>query len=75
MLQALLLCQEQSNKTQEAAQRVQTQALRALADTTEQRGFDALFSRITNFDGKDPQKCHFWFNQVHVTCLESGRNF
>ena len=26
-------------------------------------------------DGKDPQKCHFWLNQVHVACLESGRNF
>ena len=74
-LQALLLCQEQSNETQEAAQRVQTQALRALANATEQRGFDALFNRITKFDGKDPQKCHFWFNQVHILCLESGRNF
>ena len=41
-LQALLLHQEQSNETQEAAQRVQTQALRALANTTEQRGFDTL---------------------------------
>ena len=36
-LQVLLLCQEQSNETQEATQRVQTQALRALADATEQR--------------------------------------
>ena len=61
-LQALLLCQEQSNETQEAAQRAQTQGLRALADATEQRGFDALFNRITKFDGKDPQKCHFWLN-------------
>ena len=34
VLQALLLHQEQSNKTQEAAQRIQTQALRALMDTT-----------------------------------------
>ena len=75
VLQALLLCQEQSNETQEAAQRVQTQALRSLADTTEQRGFDALFNRITKFDGKDPQKCHFWLNQVHVACQILGRNF
>ena len=34
-----------------------------------------MFSRITKYDGKDPQKCHFWLNQVHVVCLESGRNF
>ena len=74
-MHALLLHQEQSNKTQEAAQRVQTQALRALADATKQRGFDALSNRITKFDEKDPQKCHFWLNQVHVACLESGRNF
>ena len=74
-LQALILHQEQSNETQESTQRVQTQALRALADATEQRGFDALFNRITKFDGKDPHKCHFWLSQVHVACLESGRNF
>ena len=74
-LQALLLCQEQSNETQEATQRVQTQTLRALANATKQRGFDALVNRITKFDGKDPQKCHFLLNQVHVACLESGRNF
>ena len=74
-LQALLLCQEQSNENQEIAQRVQTQALRALTDATEQRGFDVLFSRITKFDGKDPQQYHSWLNQVHVACQESGRNF
>ena len=37
VLQALLLHQEQSNETQEAAQRVQMQALRALANATKQR--------------------------------------
>ena len=74
-LQALLLHQEQSNENQEIAQRVQTQALRALTDAIEQRGFNALFSRITKFDGKDPQQCHSWLNQVHVACQESGRNF
>ena len=74
-LQALLLHQEQSNENQEIAQRVQTQALRALTDATEQRGFDALFSRITKFDGKDTQQCHSWLNQVHVVCEESDRNF
>ena len=73
-LQALLLCQEQSSEIQ-VTQQVQTQALRALADATEQRGFNVLFNRITKFDGKDPQKCHFWLNQVHVAGLESGRNF
>ena len=75
MLQALLLQQEQSNETQEIAQREQTQTLRALTDTTEQRGFNALFSRITKYDGKDPQMCHFWLNQIHVACLESDRSF
>ena len=49
--------------------------MRALTDATEQRRFDALFSRITKFDGKDPQKCHSWLNQVHVACQESGRHF
>ena len=74
-LQALLLHQEQSSENQEIAQRVQTQALRALIDATEQRGFDALFSRITKFDEKEPQQCHSWLKKVHVVCQESGRNF
>ena len=74
-LQALLLHQEQSNENQEIAQRIQTQALRALTDATGQREFNALFSRITKFDGKDPQQCHSWLNQVHAVCQESGRNF
>ena len=55
--------------------RVQTQTIKALTDTTKQGGFDALFNRITKYDGKDLQKCHFWLNQVQIACLESGRNF
>ena len=50
-LQALLLHQEQSNENQEIAQRVQTEALRALTDATEQRGFDTLFES-PNLTGK-----------------------
>ena len=72
-LQALLMYQEQSNENQEITQRVQTQALRALTDATEQRGFNSLFNRITKFDGKNPKKCHYWLNQVHVTCMESDK--
>ena len=74
-LQALLLHQGQSNENQEIAQRIQTQALRALTDATEQRGFNALLSRITKFDRKDPQKYHSWLNQVHVVFQKSGKNF
>ena len=74
-LQVPLMCQEQSNENQEITQRVQAQALRALIDATEQRRFVSLFNRITKFVDKDPKKCHFWLNQVHVACMESGRNF
>ena len=74
-LQALLMHQEQSNENQEITQRVQAQALRALTDATEQRGFDSLSNRITKLAGKDPKKCHFWLNQVHAACMESARNF
>ena len=74
-LQALQMHQEQSNKNQEITQRVQAQALRALTDATEQRGFDSLFNRITKFDDKDLKKGQFWLNKFHVACMESGRNF
>ena len=57
-LQALLYHQEQSSKVQEASQRNQSQALMALTEATQQRGFDPLFNKITKYDGKDPEKCH-----------------
>ena len=74
-LQALLYCQEQTSKLQEASQRIQSQALMALTEATQQRGFDPLFNKIAKYDGKDPEKCHYWLNQVRVACMESGRNF
>ena len=74
-LQALLYCQEQTSKMQEASQRIQSQALMALTEATQERGFDPLFNKIAKYDGKDPEKCHYWLNQVRLACMESGRNF
>ena len=74
-LQALLYRQEQTSEVQEALQRIQSQALMALTEATQQRGFDPLFNKIAKYDGKDPEKCHYWLNQVWVACMESGRNF
>ena len=74
-LQALLYHQEQTSKVQEALQRIQSQALIALTEATQQKGFDPLFNKIAKYDGKDPKKCHYWLNQVWVACVESGRNF
>ena len=74
-LQALLYHQEQSSKVQEASQRIQSQALMALSKATQQREFDPLFNKIAKYDGKDPEKCHYWLNQVSIACMESGRNF
>ena len=71
-LQALLYCQEQSSEVQEASQRIQSQALMALTEATQQRGFDPLFNKIAKYDGKEPEKCHYWLNQVWVACMESG---
>ena len=74
-LQALLYCQEQTSKVQEASQRIQSQALMALTEAIQQRRFDPLFNKIAKYDGKDPEKCNYWLNQVRVACMESGRNF
>ena len=74
-LQALLHHQEQSSEAQEASRRTQSQALVALTEVAQQRGFDPLFNKIAKYNGKDPEKCHYWFNQVSMACIESGRNF
>ena len=60
---------------QEALQRIQSQALMALTEATQQRGFNPLFNKIAKYDRKDPEKCHYWLNQVSIACMESGRNF
>ena len=74
-LQALLHHQEQSSEAQEASQRIQSQALVALTEVAQQRGFDLLFNKIAKYNGKDPEKCHYWLNQVSMAHMESGRNF
>ena len=74
-LQALLYHQEKSSEVQEASQKTQSQALMALTEATQQRGFDPLFNKIAKYDRKDPEKCHYWLNQVSIVCMESGRNF
>ena len=74
-LQALLYYQEQTSEVQEASQRIQSQVLMVLTEATQQRGFDPLFNKIAKYDGKDPEKCHYWLNQVRMACMESGRNF
>ena len=53
-LQALLHHQEQSSVAQEASQRKQSQALVALTEVAQQRGFDPLFNKIAKYNGKDP---------------------
>ena len=74
-LQALLHHQEQSSEVQEASQRIQSQALVALTKVAQKRGFDPLFNKLAKYNGKDPEKCHYWLNQVSMACMESGRNF
>ena len=54
-LQALLHHQEQSSEAQEASQRIQSQALVALTEVAQQRGFDPLFNKIAKYNGKDPE--------------------
>ena len=74
-LQALLYHQEQTSEVQDSLQRIQSQALMALTEATQQRGFDPLFNKITKYYKKDPEKCHYWQNQIWVACMESNRNF
>ena len=47
----------------------------ALTEVAQQRGFDPLFNKIAKYNGKDPEKCHYWLNQVSMACMDSGRNF
>ena len=46
-----------------------------MTEVAQQKGFDPLFNKIAKYNRKDPEKCHYWLNQISMVYMESGRNF
>ena len=54
------------------AQGEQAQALRLLAESSQQRDYNHLFSAIPMYNGEDPTACEEWLEKLETTC-QTGR--
>ena len=66
-----------NNKNQLAlvtAQQQQADAFNALATTTEQRKYDALFAAVSKFDGTNKEDCAVWLSRITSLVATTGRD-
>ena len=54
------------------AQGEQAQVLRLLAESSQQRDYDRLFSAIPMYNGEDPTACEEWLEKLETAC-QTGR--
>ena len=52
----------------------QAQALRLLAESSQQRDYDRLFSMIPMYNGEDPTTCEEWLEKLETACQTERRD-
>ena len=56
------------------AQGKQTDALKELAQTYQQRDYDRLYNSIPIYNGEDPAMCEVWIEKLETACRTGGRD-
>ena len=56
------------------AQGEQAQALRLLAESSQQQDYDRLFSAIPMYNGEDPTACKEWLEKLETACRTGRRD-
>ena len=56
------------------AQGKQTDALKELAQTYQQRDYDRLYNSIPIYNGEDPGMCEIWIEKLETACRTGGRD-
>ena len=56
------------------ANKMNTEALERLNESTRQRDHDHMFMSIEVYDGTDPKKFEPWIEQIEIACRISGRD-
>ena len=64
--------QQQNQQTMVTVQQQQANAFEALAATTQQQKYDAMFAAIPRYDGTNKEECAVWLNQIS-SLATSGR--
>ena len=56
--------QQQNHQTMVTVQQQQANAFEALAATTQQQKYDAMFAAVPRYDGKNKEECAVWLNWI-----------
>ena len=70
--QAMAASQQQHQLALVTAQQQQADAFNALAATTEQRKYDALFTAVPKFDGTNKKDCAVWLRRITSLVATTG---
>ena len=54
--------QQNNHQTMVNVQQQQANAFKALAATTQQQKYDAMFTAVPRYDGKNKEECAVWLN-------------
>ena len=70
--QAMAASQQQNQLELMTAQQQQADAFNALAATTEQRKYDALFAAVPKFNGTNKEDCAVWLSRITSLVATTG---
>ena len=70
--QAMAASQQQNQLALVTTQQQQADAFNALATTTEQRKYDALFTAVPKFDGTNKEDCAVWLSRITSLVATTG---
>ena len=66
--------QQQNHQTMVTVQPQQADAFEALAATTHQQKYDARFTAVPRYDGKNKEECAVWLNQISSLATSAGHS-
>ena len=72
--QAMAASQQQNQLALVTGQQQQADAFNALATTTEQRKYDALFTAVPKFHGTNKEDCAVWLSRITSLVATTGRD-
>ena len=64
--------QQQNHQTMVTVQQQQADAFEALAVTTQQQKYDAMFAVVPRYDVKNKEECAVWLNQISSLATSTG---
>ena len=72
--QAMATSQQQNQLALVTAQQQQAEAFNALATTTEQRKYNALFTAVPRFNGTNKEDCAVWLSRIASLVAMTGQD-